>query len=241
MPTTAVGFLLTIVFALPGYVYHRISLRRRPERVDTAVQELLSIVFVGVAIDFGTVALLALGAGVLPLRTPNLSRLIVDPGGYSAAHLSLVAGWGVAFLVTTIGLAVLLALEPWARFLPVTWRRWRSDRARRVGEQQSSWWLLFHEHPNATIHVGCALDDGSYVSGRLHNYSKAANENGDRELALSGEIFYRPPDDPKGGVLPAVNAVSISARRLVLLTVTYVMPDQTPPQPPVTEPPAVVA
>jgi len=242
MPTTAVGFFLTIVFALPGYVYHRISLRRRPERVDTAVQELLSVVFVGVATDIVAVALLALATGVMSLRAPNLSHLIADPGQYSAAHLSLVAGWGVAFLVTTIGLAVLLGLEPWERLLPPAWRRWRSDHARRVGDQQSSWWLLFHEHPDATIHVGCALDDGSYVSGRLHSYSKAANENGDRELALSGEIFYRAPDDPTGGVLPAVNAVSISARRLVLLTVTYVVPDQPiAAQPPAAAPSEVTA
>jgi Family of unknown function (DUF6338) len=232
MPTTVAGLLLTVVFALPGYVYHKLSLRLRPERVDTAIQELLRIVFAGVAIDVGSAALIGLATSVFSWRAPNLSRLLVDPVRYSAAHLALVTWWLVAFLAVTIGVAVLFGLEPWDRLLPAGWHRRRRDRARRVGDQQSSWWLLFHEHPESTIHVGCALDDGSYVAGRLHSYSKAPVENGDRELSFSGDIFYRAPDDPDGGILPAVNAVSISARRIVLLTVTYIVADPAALAPP---------
>ncbi|WP_030486998.1 DUF6338 family protein [Micromonospora chokoriensis] len=236
MPTTIVGLFLTIVFALPGYVYHKLMLRRRPERVDTAVQELLSIVFASVAIDLVAFATLGLVTVVDSLRTPNLSMILLDPAQYSAAHLALVTWWLLAFLGLAIAIAILFGLEPWEKRLPARWLSQRRDRARRVREQQSAWWLLFHEHPESTIHVGCALDDGTYVAGRLHSYSKAPVESGDRELTLSGEILYRAAEDPDAVVLPSVNAVSVSARRIVLLTVTYVVPD--PAVPPTTGPPA---
>ncbi|MFG1608130.1 DUF6338 family protein [Actinoplanes sp. NPDC049265] len=224
MPTTVVGLFLTVVFALPGYVYHRLVLRQRPERVDTAVQELLSIVFVGVIIDLVAAAVLGVVTAVAAPRTPDLSRFLLEPAKYSAAHLALVSWWLLAFVALAIAIAVLSGLEPGARWLPERWQRRRHDRARRVRDQQSAWWLLFHEHPESSIHVGCSLDDGTYVAGRLHSYSKAPVENGDRELTLSGEITYRAPDDPEAAILPAVNAVTVSARRLVLLTVTYVEP-----------------
>jgi hypothetical protein len=224
MPTTVVGLFLTVVFALPGYVYHRLLLRRRPERVDTAVQELLSIVFVGVLIDLVAVTLLGLVTTVAEPRTPNLSRILLEPAKYSAAHLALVSSWLLAFVAIAIAIAVVFGLEPWQRAVPKRWQGWHNDRARRIRDQQSAWWLLFHEHPESSIHVGCSLDDGSYVAGRLHSYSKAPVENGDRELTLSGDITYRAPEDPDAAILPAVNAVTVSARRLVLLTVTYVEP-----------------
>ncbi|MFI7493006.1 DUF6338 family protein [Micromonospora echinaurantiaca] len=234
-----VGLFLIVVFALPGYVYHKLALRRRPERVDTAVQELLSIVFAGVAIGLAAAAILALVTVVASPRAPNLSQIILRPAPYSAAHLALVTWWLLAFLALALAIAVVFGWEPWEKRLPARWQGWRNDRARRVRDQQSAWWLLFHEHPESTIHVGCAIDDGSYVAGRLHSYSKAPVENGDRELTLSGEIFYRAPEDPDGGILPSVNAVSLSARRIVLLTVTYVLPE--PGAPAAVGPPAEVS
>jgi hypothetical protein len=224
VPTTVVGLLFTVVFALPGYVYHKLALRRRSERVDTAVQELLSIVFVGVIINLVAVAVLGTVTVVASPRTPNLSKILLEPAKYSAAHLALVSWWLLAFVVLALAIAVLFGLEPWERWLPERWQRRRHERTRRVRDQQSAWWLLFHEHPTSTIHIGCSLDDGSYVAGRLHSYSKAPVENGDRELTLSGEITYRAAEDPDAGVLPSVNAVTVSARRIVLLTVTYVEP-----------------
>ena len=233
MPTTVVGLFLIVVFALPGYVFHKLAVRRRPERDDTALQELLSIVFAGVAIVLVAVGILAVASLTVAPRTPNLSGILLDPVQYSAANLGLVTWWLLALLGLALAIAVFLGLEPWETRLPARWQGWRNERARRVRDQQSAWWLLFHEHPESTIHVGCALDDGSYIAGRLHSYSKAPVETGDRELTMSGDIFYRAPDGPDGGILPSVNAVSLSARRIVLLTVTYVLPD-----PPAGDPPA---
>ncbi len=228
MPTTVVGLFFVVAFALPGYLYHKLALRRRPERVDTTLQELLSIVFAGVAINLLAVATLASFAVIAEPPTPSLSSVVLDPAKYSAGHLALVTWWLLAQLALALALAVLFGLVPWEKMLPARWQGRHAERTRRVRDQQSAWWLLFHEHPESTIHVGCALEDGSYVAGRLHSYSKAAVENGDRELTLVGEIFYRAPGELDGLVLLSVNAVSLSAGRIVLLTVTYVTPGAAP-------------
>ncbi|MFG2049632.1 DUF6338 family protein [Micromonospora sp. NPDC048935] len=230
MPTTVVSLLLAIVFALPGHIYHRITQRKRPERVETATQEILATIFAGIVIDFVAVALLGVVAQATSLAVPDFSRMLLGPGRYTSSHLPLVTAWSAALVGTAIGCAVVASLTPWDRALPKVLRQRRDDRLRRTQSQQSAWWLLFHEHRDADIHVGCTLDDGSYVAGRLHSYSRAPVESSDRELTLRGEILYRPAGEVDAAILHDVNAVSISARRLILMTVTYVVPSTAAPQ-----------
>jgi hypothetical protein len=96
----------------------------------------------------------------------------------------------------------------------------------------SGWSLLFSEHPGARLHIGCLLDDGSYVAGRLRSFSRAAEDVEDRELTLTGPILYRASNGQTTSPLPDVGAAAVSARHLVLLTVSYELPD------PATTPPA---
>ena len=76
-------------------------------------------------------------------------------------------------------------------------------------------------HPDSKIYVGCELDDNSYLGGYLLTYSTEVKETGDRELALSGPITCRLSDGTETE-LHDVSAVTISARRLKYLMVSYI-------------------
>jgi hypothetical protein len=90
----------------------------------------------------------------------------------------------------------------------------------------SAWWRLFHQHEDSLIHVGCNLDDGSFISGWLFSYAADYDETGDRELTLSKPVFFRPAGELDGVNLDGVGAVAVSARRMVSLLVSYVEDQQ---------------
>ncbi|MGQ4401730.1 DUF6338 family protein [Streptomyces hayashii] len=230
MPTNVAGLVLLVVLALPGYVYHRAVDRHMPERVYTAFQELMSILFVSVAIDVGVVGLLGCGSALGLWYGPDVQALLDLPGQYVTRHFTQMAVWSSTALLAAAGFAYVLGCRWWARYLPGAWSsRWQ-ERARRLEPQKSAWWLLFREHPDAIVHLGCQLEDGSYLAGQLHSFSRAPVENSDRELTLRGDITYRAPGDTTAALLPRVNAVVISARQLVFVTVSY-LPVEAGPDP----------
>jgi hypothetical protein len=142
-------------------------------------------------------------------------------GTYASAHVSLMALWSAAALAVAIGMAWLAGTRPGENRLPASvkdrLRRWRRRNLR-----QPAWFLLFNEHPGKRVVAGCTLDDGSWVSGEVYSYSRIVAEDQDRELTLIAPIKYRALGDTEVETLRNVGAVSISASRLVLLTVTYV-------------------
>jgi Family of unknown function (DUF6338) len=228
LPETTVSLFVTIAFALPGYIYHRTTLRQDPERTDTAVTEVLSVLFASIAIDTVVLVVLVAASAVLHVHKINASGFIADPRGYVAGNLEVVAGWASAGFLLALLLAVTAGLRPWRRWLPAGWREWTDDRERRYQDQQSAWWRLFHDNPGTRIYIGCTLDDGSYVSGFLNSYSKVGTEHADRELTLRAPITYRPPEDSNAVQVDNVGAIAISARHIVLMTVTYTTPPTAP-------------
>ena len=72
------------------------------------------------------------------------------------------------------------------------------------------------------VHVGCTLDNGSYVSGRLRSYSQVAEDTADRDLVLSPPIKVRPPGAGEAQEIQRVSWMTISARHIVTMAVTYV-------------------
>jgi len=228
LPETTVSLFITIAFALPGYIYHRTTQRQDPERTDTAVAEVLSVLFASIAIDTMVLIILVAASIVLDVHKVNASGFIADPQGYVAKNLEVVAGWASVGLSLALLLAVTAGLRPWRRWLPTGWRNWTDDRQRRYQDQQSAWWRLFHDNPGTRIYIGCTLDDGSYVSGFLNSYSKVGAEHADRELTLRAPITYRPPEDSSAVQVDNVGATAISARHIVLMTVTYTMPPAAP-------------
>jgi hypothetical protein len=227
MPTTAVSLVVLIALAFPGFVLHRRLRRRNPERDLSALDELLTIVFAGAAVDVVVAVIFVSGAAILKLPLPRFDVLVSAPSAYVAQNMLPLTLWSGGFLAAAIGLAFIVGWPRWPwlgeRIMPAS----LANRRRRH-PHQSAWWLLFHENPGSRIYVGCLLTDGGYVAGYLHSFSTLVAESDDRELTLEGDVEYRPP----GGstvVLPNVNAVAVKAGTIHLLTVTYVVPEEPAP------------
>ena len=192
------------------------------------------MVFVSVVVDGILLLAFALLVHFLPDVTPDPAGLLDDPGHYLGHHFLRTVLWAIAFVMV----AALLG-HAWAA-RPLLHRIGGFGVPARIAEtQQSAWWLAFHEHPGATIHVGCILHDGSSVAGILHSYSRVSAEHGDRDLTLRGEITYRAARSAAAAPLPQVNLVVLSARDIALLTVSHVRtptPTPTPVPVPVPDP-----
>ncbi|WP_033289240.1 DUF6338 family protein [Amycolatopsis jejuensis] len=223
MPTTAVSLAALIVLAFPGYVLHRRLRRRRPEQVRSTLDELLTIVFSGAAIDVVVTVVFVLGAAGFGIPLPRFDSIVAAPSAYVAQNVLALTLWSAAFLVAAIGLAFVVGSPRWPGLGDKVAPEARARR-RRGEPQQSAWWLLFHENPGSRIYLGCLLTDGGYLAGYLHSYSTLVAETGDRELTLEGDVEYRPPGGATA-VLPQVNAVSVKAEHIQVLTVTYVVPE----------------
>jgi hypothetical protein len=209
VPTTLVGLLVFLVLLVPGFAYTLRRERVASSRDVSVFRETVELAFVSVVADAVVLLLFAGARALFPSLTPDPRQLLRDPGRYGLDHLGLVAAWGGGLLVVAAALATLAAGPPFRR------------RKREHEAYASAWTLLFSEHPGARIYVGCLLDDGSYVTGRLRTYSRASEDDEDRDLTLTGPISYRGPGDTNAAVLPDVGAAAISARRLTLLTVSY--------------------
>ncbi|QFZ18498.1 DUF6338 family protein [Saccharothrix syringae] len=221
MPTTLTSLLIFATLLLPGLVFVRRTERDSPERELSAFRETVAVVAAGLCSDL--VLLVGLvGAGLaVPRAAPDVGSFLRNP----IDHLAEVVLWSVGFVATACVLAHLSAVV-------LACRAARHPSARRLSDtQQSAWWLLFREHPDAQVFVGCTLEDGSYLAGFLHSYSRTAKEHPDRELTLRGDITHRPASSTTAAVLPDVNAVAISARRIQFLTVTYLVTDGEDDQP----------
>ncbi|MFJ6810944.1 DUF6338 family protein [Streptomyces anulatus] len=228
MPSNVAGLVLFVVLLFPGYVYERRRSRDIADRQRTPFRETLSVIFVGALADSVFLLFAVLFAVLGPSWAPDVYALISRPGPYLDTHPLR----GMALLLWIVGggcaLGYLCAARPWR---PVLRRRW-PDRYRREhlrDPQQSAWWLLFHAKPGHRIYVGCYLDNGAYVSGLLHSFSRAETETADRELTLRADpahpLCFRPGGVRDAGALENVGAVSVSARHIVVLTASYLRPN----------------
>ncbi|GAA5173301.1 hypothetical protein GCM10023214_55920 [Amycolatopsis dongchuanensis] len=209
VPTTLVGLVLFLVLLVPGFAYTLRRERLASARAVSTFRETVELAFVSVVADAVVLLLFTLVRAIFPSWTPDVRQLLREPGRYAIDNLTSVTLWALGLLAVAAGLAAGAA----------SLRR-RREHAARV----SAWTMLFTEHPGARIHVGCRLDDGSYVAGRLRTYSRSGDDVPDRDLTLTGPISYRAPGETTTTVLPDVGAAAVSARNLTLLTVTYEVP-----------------
>jgi Family of unknown function (DUF6338) len=231
MPTTVGALLIMFVVGVPGYVWQRAADRAAPERVTTALQEILGVLFGGALLDAAGVAVAAVVSRSAAVHV-DVVALTTRPAQYlRAQHQAAAASLGGIVLVSACLIGWLAGSGVWAHALP---SRWRSALLRRRARRDdlSSWWSLFHGRDEQEIYVGCLLGNGDYVAGSLLSFSRRAKEDGDRDLVLSGEIEYRPGDGGQTGILPDVGVAVVSARNVSLLTITYLDPPPAPPAPP---------
>lgn len=229
MPTTLAGLLIFLVLLAPGLAYSTFRASSRPVIKPTTLQELSGIALRSALFNGLALALFAVVRVWLPHATPDVGFLVRDPNGFVQEHYAQLALWGTGLLAVACALAIVSA-----RAADDTWL---SRLLNRVGfnprgrsRQEPAWWVLFENPPEGSIvHAGCTLEDGTYFGGWVNSYSPDSDETADREMTLSAPIQFRAPGaDSEVEELP-ISAVSISARRLSYLTVTYV--EQDPDQP----------
>jgi hypothetical protein len=225
MPNSLFGLLLFVVLLVPGFVHASLRRSMVPTRTRTSVfLETTQLVTVSLAVNalvWSVAALLRLHEWIAA-HTPDVRLLLDDPRGYALAdeshRLGYVVAWAMVLLAAACGLAVALA----RRVGPFT----LIDRMFSPAIVPTpAWYVAFEERPPAgtAVVVGCQLNDGSYVQGRLDWYSTEAEETADRDLMLGRPLSVL---NPAGEELAAtMDRIVISARDLSRIDVWFVNED----------------
>lgn len=221
MPTTLMGLLLFVVLLLPGFAYVVGKERNGSGQQLTPFRETAAAVAASIAFELIVLAIFALIRTLWPSQTPDVGALMRNGRGYllgsnsHTGHYGQVAIWAIGMLAISVMLAY-LATQPQVRMLA----------AKVLGPYPhdstiSAWWLLLDTwQEGRDIHIGCILDDESYVEGWLGAFSREADERPDRDIVLTQPILYRPPG-ARAARPYACAAVCISASRIVEMFVNY--------------------
>jgi len=227
VPTTFVGLLLFVVLLAPGFAYVARREVQQPVRPTSIFRETVAVALASVGCDIAVVLVFAVVRWIGPGVTPDIGALVRQSGSYAEAHYVALAAWGLGLLAGACLLALALAgLDVGSRLARLLQRvpglHWLAPPARTAVSPKSAWLRVFREYEDHAVHVGCHLDDGSYLSGWLLSYSPDYNETADRDLALSAPIEFRASGHDTACPLEGIGAVVISARRIVNLLVSYV-------------------
>lgn len=233
IPPDLTGVLLFVVLLWPGLVYSTIRARRRPERQLTPLRETVSIVGISLTALALTALVFAAIRSAWPAATPDIRQLMFNQRAYLSAHYVEVGWWSAAVVAAAVaGAACVAFAQSSQRLSRVPWlSRFVAPPA--DPSTMSSWWLAFSQYPpsEVEIHVGCSLDDGSYVSGRLYSFSQVAEDTADRDLLLRDPITMRPAGATAASAVDRAGLVAVSARHVVTMTVSYVARRPTAPGP----------
>lgn len=214
MPTTLTGLLLFVVLLMPGFAYLVGKERSGVERKMTAFRETVSIVTASIVSESVILAIFAVIRVVRPSIGPPVGRLPEQGASYLIAHYTEFAPWGAGLLLAATVLAYIASLPSLRLLLPFQCQYPHESTA-------SAWWKLFQQwYPDDAKHIGCILDDGSYVEGRLASFNRSGDDLPDRDLILMSPLKYRPPDSDETSDYPA-GALCVSASRIVVMFVSY--------------------
>jgi hypothetical protein len=223
IPSGLSGVLAFIVLLWPGFAYNSVRSRRRPDRQLTTLQETAVIVTASVTAVVLTAVPFGIIRAIWPGVTPDLRSLLFRPRPYLQAHYVSTGWWAAAFMaVAILGAVGIAEAQSSARLADVRWLHWLARPA--DPSAMSAWWIPFSAHGlgKVEVHVGCTLGDGSYVTGRLHSYSKQGTDAPDRDLVLRAPISVRAAGGQQSQEIQRAALMAISARNIVTMTVTYV-------------------
>jgi hypothetical protein len=224
MPTTLSGLFLFVVLLLPGFAYVVGRERHTSGQQFSAFRETAIVVAASVSFELVVLVAFAVIRTLWPGITPDVGALVRNSDAYlrgqngQAGHYGQVAIWAVAMLAASVALAY-----------AATFSGFREIISRLAGKYPhesttSSWWTLFETwEQGRDIHVGCNLDDGSYVEGRVGSFSRESDDISERDLILIQPIRYR-PSGSRAARPYAAGAVCLSAGKIVTMFVTYVDP-----------------
>lgn len=242
IPSDLTGLFLFVILLCPGFAYNGVRARRRPTRLLTSLQETAIIVSASLVALLVTGIVFGIIRVLVPGVTPDVHSVLFSPHDYLRAHYVRTAWWAIAFMAVAIGGAVGVAeLQSSGLVDRSKYLRWLD--APPHPSMLSGWWIALGGGPSEPhdVHVGCTLDDGSYISGRLHSFSQVAEDTADRDLVLGPPIMIRPAGATDTQEVQRVSRMTITARHVVTMTVTYVRRAAKPPSqsPPPAQPAAV--
>lgn len=228
MPTTLTGLLLFVVLLLPGFAYvigrerHGTGLQLSPFRETAAVAA------ASVSFELIVLAIFAVVRALFPSVTPDAGALVRDGSAYLRSHYGQFSLWAISLLSLSVAMAYSASLprpRKWASklhlrgYYPLKWME-----AYPHSSTVSGWWTLFEEWgAERDIRIGCMLDDGSYVEGRLGSFSREGDDGPDRDIILAEPIDYG-PTGAESAFPYACSALCVSATRIVQMFVTYTGP-----------------
>ncbi|WP_327043886.1 DUF6338 family protein [Microbispora sp. NBC_01189] len=226
MPTTVPALLLLVALLFPGFAYMISRERAGTERRVSAWRETTTVVVVSVVADLTVLVLFLILRGLWAgiafdvdalLRDPH-TYLIGDRSGRVHGHYMQVGAWVLGLMLMAVLLAYCAALPRVRRWLKI---------AHSHPSAASAWYRLFDEfRGDRAVHVRALLENGAFFEGPLLSYSPSSEENADRELILVAPVHYKEPDATEGdATLLDCGAVTISARRILAISVSYVDPD----------------
>lgn len=211
MPSSLTGLVLFVLLLAPGFTYAAQRERRAPRRQRSAFGETVLLGLTSFLCDVAALGVFAILRVALPDHTPDLGRLLRDGRTYFDANYAYIGWWALGLLALACAFGFVLGRWP-PPFTPVF-----ADDI----QFTSAWWDLFQQYPDSEVYVGCELEDGSYLGGALFTYNSDEDESENRELALSAPITYRPAGTNEETLIDDVGAVSVSARQIKFMTVTY--------------------
>lgn len=229
MPTTVSGLLLLVVLLLPGFAYVISRERAGAERRVSAWRETMSVVLVSVVADLTVLVLFLMLRSLWPSITFDLEALLRNPSEYligdgsgrARGHYMQVGAWALGLLLVAVLLTYCAALSRVRRWLRIPHSH---------PSAASAWYRLFDEfRGDRAVHVRVDLENGAFFEGPLLSYNPSSEENADRELILVAPVHYKEPDAREEDATTLnCGAVTISARRIVAVSVSYVDPNVEP-------------
>ncbi|HMG25603.1 MAG TPA: DUF6338 family protein [Acidimicrobiia bacterium] len=211
MPSSFTGLVLFVLLLAPGFVFAAQRERRAPRRQRSAFGETVLLGLTSFLCDAAALLVFALLRAAIPDHTPDLGRLVREGRDYFDANYSYITWWALGLLALACAFGFVLGRWP-PRFATI----FADDIT-----FTSAWWDLFERYRDAKVYVGCELADGSYLGGDLLTYNSDEDETEHRDLTLSGPITFRASDTDEPIELKDVGAVSVSARQIKFMTVTY--------------------
>jgi hypothetical protein len=215
LPSSFTGLVLFVLLLAPGFTFAAQRERRAPRRQRSAFGETVLLGLTSFLCDIA--ALLVFGAlrATIPDHTPDVGMLVRERRTYFDANYAYITWWVVGLLALACAFGFVLGRWP-PRFASI----FADDIT-----FTSAWWDLFERYRDAKVYVGCELTDGSYLGGDLLTYNSDEDETEERELALAAPITYRAAETDDPVELEHVGAVSVSARQIKFMTVSYLPVD----------------
>ncbi|MFJ3234729.1 DUF6338 family protein [Streptomyces sp. NPDC086787] len=205
MPTTITGLILLVVLLLPGLTFVIVRERKGSERRPTPFRETGAVVFCSILTELAVLVVFAVLRGLMPELTPDVGRLVREGAPYAQVHYAELVWWAGGLLSAACALAAVVALTSGVPH----------------SSAMSSWWVMFEKwFPGESPLVGCVLEDGSYVEGRLASFNVSSDDLPDRDLVLIDPLKYRASGAAEAQDVPW-GAVCVSARRIVSMFVSY--------------------